>query len=293
MNFSIIIPLYNKENAIKDTIESVLKQTYPNFEIVVVDDGSTDRSASIVALFSDVRIRYLKKNNGGVSSARNYGIKHSKFDWIMFLDADDLLDCDALEIICRMMSEAPGYLFYGGNMQLYGGMCCKDVPGFVHISNNPYKDWWKMRLAPEMGTFVMHRSLLETIGFFDTRMSFFEDLDFTSRLMDKIPFIYTSSLIKTYRKEFSTLSVSLQPIEKEFAYYLTKERVRGDFWKQLVLAYNVWDTKRHRKEFNDVAGTRYYSKQLRLFCLPVRIYIQLMDLKRQIGSFIRAHKIHF
>lgn len=61
MNFSIIIPLYNKENAIKDTIESVLKQTYPNFEIVVVDDGSTDRSASIVAQFSDVRIRYLKK----------------------------------------------------------------------------------------------------------------------------------------------------------------------------------------------------------------------------------------
>lgn len=61
MNFSIIIPLYNKENAIKDTIKSVLKQTYPNFEIVVVDDGSTDRSASIVAQFSDVRIRYLKK----------------------------------------------------------------------------------------------------------------------------------------------------------------------------------------------------------------------------------------
>lgn len=114
-------------------------------------------------------------------------------------------------------------------MQLYGGMRCKDVPGFIHISNNPYKDWWKMRLAPDMGTFVMHRSLLETIGHFDTRMSFFEDLDFTSRLMDKITFIYTSSLIKTYRKEFSTLSVSLQPIEKEFAYYLTKERVRGDF----------------------------------------------------------------
>lgn len=76
MNFSIIIPLYNKENAIKDTIESVLNQSNPNFEIVVVDDGSTDNSASVVAKFSDFRIRYIKKPNGGVSSARNYGVEH-------------------------------------------------------------------------------------------------------------------------------------------------------------------------------------------------------------------------
>ena len=290
MNFSIIIPLYNKENAIKDTIESVLNQSNPNFEIVVVDDGSTDNSASVVAKFSDFRIRYIKKPNGGVSSARNYGVEHSKYEWIMFLDADDLLDCKALEKIDRMMKEVPGYLYYGGNMQLYGGMRCKEGPGFVHISNNPYKDWWKMKLAPEMGTFVIHKSVFEKVGYFDNRMSFFEDLDFTSRLMEIIPFVYTSDLIKTYRKEFSTLSVSLQPIEKEFAYYLTKERVSGGFWKQLVLAYNVWDTRRHRKEFKDDAGVRYYTKQLSLFCLPVRFYIQIMDLKRQIGAYFRARR---
>ena len=84
-------------------------------------------------------------------------------------------------------------------------------------------------------------------------------------------------MIKTYRKEFSTLSVSLQPIEKEFAYYLTKDKVKGGFWKQLVLAYNVWDTRRHRKEFNDDFGVKYYSEQLKLFCMPVRIYILIIQ----------------
>ena len=288
MQFSIIIPLYNKEKSIKDTIESVLNQTNPNFELIVVDDGSTDKSAAVVATFSDKRIKYLKKTNGGVSSARNFGIKTSNYEWIMFLDADDLLDCNALKTFAKMMEERPDYLFYGGNMLLYGGMRCVEVPGLVHVSNNPFKDWWKMRLAPEMGTFVTHRSLFDSVGYFDTRMSFYEDLDFTARLMEKIPFVYTSSVIKTYRKEFSTLSVSLQPIEKEFAYYLTKDKVKGGFWKQLVLAYNVWDTRRHRKEFNDDFGVKYYSEQLKLFCMPVRIYILIMDYKRRIGKFIRA-----
>ena len=115
------------------------------------------------------------------------------------------------------------------------------VPKVIHycwLSGDPYP-----RLIKQcMKTWKEKLPDYEFVKWDLNRFSFFEDLDFTSRLMEIIPFVYTSDLIKTYRKEFSTLSVSLQPIEKEFAYYLTKERVSGGFWKQLVLAYNVWDT---------------------------------------------------
>ena len=88
---SVIIPLYNKEGQIYETIMSVLRQTFPFFELIIVDDGSTDNSALIVKSISDSRIRYIYKQNGGVSSARNYGVKVATSDWIIFLDADDIL----------------------------------------------------------------------------------------------------------------------------------------------------------------------------------------------------------
>ena len=88
---SVIIPLYNKEKAIRQTLNSVLNQTYTNFEIVIADDGSTDKSAFIVKELekSDSRIKYFCKTNGGVSSARNFGLSKANGEWIIFLDADD------------------------------------------------------------------------------------------------------------------------------------------------------------------------------------------------------------
>lgn len=94
--FSVVIPLYNKEVSIKKTIQSVLNQTFQDFEIVVVNDGSTDNSKEVVEAFDDVRIRLIDKQNGGVSSARNRGIKEARYEWIAFLDGDDLWHADKL-----------------------------------------------------------------------------------------------------------------------------------------------------------------------------------------------------
>jgi glycosyltransferase involved in cell wall biosynthesis len=87
--FSIIIPLYNKEQYVAKTLDSVFAQTYEDFEIIIVDDGSTDNSLQEVDKFNDPRIRIIKQKNGGVSSARNRGIAEAKYDFIAFLDADD------------------------------------------------------------------------------------------------------------------------------------------------------------------------------------------------------------
>lgn len=92
--FSIVIPLYNKEKSITTTINSVLNQTCGDFELIIVNDGSTDTSLEIVQSIKDERIRIINQKNGGVSSARNQGIIEAKFDWIAFLDADDLWEKD-------------------------------------------------------------------------------------------------------------------------------------------------------------------------------------------------------
>jgi glycosyltransferase involved in cell wall biosynthesis len=87
--FSVIIPIYNKEKDVETTIKSVLNQTYVDYEVILVDDGSTDNSLNIVNAIEDDRIQIFTKQNEGVSKTRNYGITKSKAEYIAFLDADD------------------------------------------------------------------------------------------------------------------------------------------------------------------------------------------------------------
>ena len=89
INVSVVVPLYNKEKHIQRAIKSVLAQTYQAFELIIVDDGSTDDSFEAVSDITDPRIRIVRQENRGVSVTRNRGISESKSDWIAFLDADD------------------------------------------------------------------------------------------------------------------------------------------------------------------------------------------------------------
>ena len=87
---SVIVPVYNVENYIAQTIESVLQQTYTNFEILVIDDESPDRSVAIIREFDDPRIKIISQENRGLAGARNTGIRHAQGDYLAFLDSDDL-----------------------------------------------------------------------------------------------------------------------------------------------------------------------------------------------------------
>ena len=105
--FSIVMPLYNKESTVERALRSALNQTVKDFEIIVVNDGSTDNSAKVVEAICDPRIRLIHQKNQGVSAARNRGISEAKHDLIAFLDADDEWLPDFLETILRMVVRYP------------------------------------------------------------------------------------------------------------------------------------------------------------------------------------------
>lgn len=101
---TVVIPLYNKAHTIKDTLNTVLNQTYSEYEIIIVNDGSTDNGVQIIKdNFNDKRIRIINQKNFGVSVARNRGIKEAKYNYIALLDADDNWHPDYLSIIQTLL----------------------------------------------------------------------------------------------------------------------------------------------------------------------------------------------
>ena len=115
--FSIIIPLYNKADYIAETLKSVLNQTYCDYEVIVVNDSSTDNSLEVASSFQDERIHIYTKENEGVSAARNYGIMHAKYDYIAFLDADDWWESGKLKEQLKRLEET-GYVLCSTGREL-------------------------------------------------------------------------------------------------------------------------------------------------------------------------------
>jgi glycosyltransferase involved in cell wall biosynthesis len=114
-SFTVIIPLYNKEPYIKRALETVLNQTYDNFEIIIIDDGSTDEGVRIVSSIHDTRIKVFSQMNSGVSAARNSGALLAKNQYLAFLDADDTWEPNFLQEILNLIDEFPYAGIYATN----------------------------------------------------------------------------------------------------------------------------------------------------------------------------------
>jgi len=111
-SFSIIMPAYNVEKYIGNAIKSVLTQTYQNFELIVVDDGSTDKTSEIISTFADSRIIVIKQENQGLGRARNVGINNAKNEYVAFLDSDDLWAPQKLENVLNELALESIGIFY-------------------------------------------------------------------------------------------------------------------------------------------------------------------------------------
>lgn len=135
--FSVIIPLYNKENYIASAISSVLNQTFQDFEIIIINDGSTDNSELIVNAIKDSRIKLLTTKNKGVSSARNHGVNHAKSKYIALLDADDYWYSNHLSELKKLIESFPNASLYCNNYEIY---YTKDTVRPAHFNFDFNKD---------------------------------------------------------------------------------------------------------------------------------------------------------
>ena len=217
MDFSIVIPLYNKPNAIVATLQSVLAQTYQNFEIVVVDDGSTDDSARIVEEFireamesnrqspmaNRPSIRLVRKPNGGVSSARNRGIEEAKYDYIALLDGDDLWDEHYLEEQVKLIQDFPKAKMWGVNFAFLKG-------NVVHKTNQGMKDGFRGYVKNYFSTshadlfcsssVIIDKDVFAYVGGFDENISYSEDLDMWYRIIVKYPVVFYEKVLTYYNQ---------------------------------------------------------------------------------------------
>lgn len=195
--FSVVIPLYNKEQSITNTIQSVFDQTFQNFEIVVVNDGSTDKSVERVKAFDNPRIRIIDKPNGGVSSARNRGIEEAKYEWIAFLDGDDLWKKDHLEEISRMMELYPDdKIFTTSFIRSSQSMPDKKNNSIVVIEN--YFEEALKRFVTWTSIMCAHISVFENVGVFNEKLNRGEDLDVWARIGSKYRYIKSNKVTAIY-----------------------------------------------------------------------------------------------
>lgn len=218
--FSVVIPLYNKELSISNTIQSVLNQTFQNFEIVVVNDGSTDNSLEVVKQINDSRIRVINKPNGGVSSARNRGIEESNFEWIAFLDGDDLWEKFHLEEIVKMMKVYPKEKVYVTSFEYSDGRKMYRHPRSSNIFKieNYFKEAIKENLICSI-IIVIHKDCFETSGVFNEQLNRGEDLDLWARLARSFDIIKSKKVTATYRVDAENRSNQTFDLIKNRVYY--------------------------------------------------------------------------
>ena len=182
--FSVVIPLYNKEKYIARTIRSVLEQSVHAFEIIVVDDGSTDNSINEVKKFDDDRIHIVHQENGGVSAARNRGIAEARYDLIAFLDADDLWETDFLETVFKLKDNYKDCSVFAVNYKILSYNGSTRMPIIKGLPNNFQEGILEnyFEIASQSDPLICSISLavrkeaLETIGGFPVGIRAGEDL---------------------------------------------------------------------------------------------------------------------
>lgn len=218
--FSVVIPLYNKELSINNTIQSVLNQTFQDYEIVIVNDGSTDNSLEVVKQINDSRIRIINKPNGGVSSARNRGIKESNFEWIAFLDGDDLWEKDHLEEVVKMMQVYPNEKVYVTSFKYSDGRQMFKHPRSSNIFKieNYFKEALNENLICSI-IVVIHKDCFETSGVFNEQLNRGEDLDLWARLARNFDIVKSNKVTAIYRVDAENRSNHTFDLIKNRVYY--------------------------------------------------------------------------
>jgi glycosyltransferase involved in cell wall biosynthesis len=231
---SVVIPCFNQAHFLGEAIESVLAQTYPSFEIIVIDDGSTDNTAGVATRYSGVH--YIRQNNQGLSAARNTGLRHSTGDYLVFLDADDRLLPAALESGIAYLSVHPDCAFVSGHYRLIAADGTvlptwreKRAGTEQYFMSGPYEligadgailnRWPQQQVLNEHYTallernyIVMHatvmyrRAVFEAVGEYNPSLQACEDYDLYLRIARQFPVACHDQVVADYRQHGTNMT---------------------------------------------------------------------------------------
>ncbi|MDJ0701850.1 MAG: glycosyltransferase [Leptolyngbyaceae cyanobacterium MO_188.B28] len=213
---SVIIPVFNGERTIQETVESVLNQTFSDFELIIINDGSQDKTLTIVQEFNDSRISIFSYQNAGLAASRNRGIENATGEYISFIDADDLWTSDKLEAQYHALQSNPDaavayswtncideqsqFLRRGYYLSFSGEVCqYLLLTNFLENGSNP----------------LIRHQALKTVGGFDESLKSSEDWEMYLRLAFKYSFVAVSSPQILYRISVGSMSTNTAKMEVE------------------------------------------------------------------------------
>lgn len=273
---SVIIPTYNRLPMVKEAVESVLAQDFEDFELIVVDDGSTDGTAEAIREYGG-RVRLIEHpHNRGVSAARNTGILHSRGKYIAFLDSDDLWVKGKLKIQVNFLDENPQYpLCYTDEIWIRKGKRVNPMK-----KHSKYSGWIFEKCLPlciiSPSSAMMRKTLFQKVGLFDEALPVCEDYDFWLRVSVRFPifFINKKLIIKRggHPDQLSQRSwgndryrvIALEKLLSEFPLKeQEREMVLGEMKKKCQIL-----SKGFLKRGNELEG-RFYQEVMRRYGIEI------------------------
>lgn len=306
--FSVIIPLHNKAPYIEKAIQSVLIQTYQEFELIIVDDGSKDNSFEIAERFKSPKVQIVRQMNCGVSTARNNGVKLARNNYIAFLDADDWWEPAFLEEMKALITEFPeGALYASSYFKVKNG---KNIPAKIGVPNGferGYFDYIKAyAISPWMpvwtGVTIVKKSVFEEMNGFKPALKLGEDFDLWLRIGLQYKVAFLNKPLAYYNQDVEQQSRAIGNLHNPQTHilwnldYLTEEELKNADLKQLLDNLRVYSlfpyylNKNYRKtakaELNKVDWTKQPKSAKRRYELPVW-YLKLNYQIRKVGSFAK------
>lgn len=230
---SIVLPTYNRAVEIKQSIQSILEQTYRQFELIIVDDGSTDDTEQVVQEFQDNRIKYYRlPENGGQCKARNYGMKQARYDYIAFQDSDDRWHPDKLELQMSALSDAPpeaGFAYSKFRYVIEGMeeiiLPKEDVP--VERKSGWIFEQLLWDNMVGMPTLIIKKECLEKAGYLDETLKSLEDYDFALRLSQYYQGVFVDKILLD--AGFSATGVSSNGVQALLASCMLVQKYKRDY----------------------------------------------------------------
>ena len=297
---SVVIPLYNKESSITTTLESVLAQTYTDYEVIIVNDGSTDNSVAVcediinsLTPSFDNSLRIFSKPNGGVSSARNFGVEKSRGEYVAFLDGDDLWEPTYLEEAAKLIQDFSGAAIYGlGLGSMTNGEkhpAAEFVPaGYRGVVSNLWNNPNTMLAWTSSSSICPRELLLKTPA--NTQLTHGEDLDQWLRLMLQGEAVFYNKTLAYYVKDAENRAMyKMPPIEKHVVSVIedyADARKRNPQFKrafdtQMIYFLYLYMFTPYKKEAQRLAGLLDYSQLKRSLRFRIK-YPRLYRMMRMI-----------